>query len=516
MLEERARRQLAEIEAIYNTAPVGLCVFDSQGRYVRINQRLADINGLPAADHIGRTIREVVPDLADQAEAILRRVMETGEPVRDVEFTGTTLASEAARQTWLEQWLPLKDDAGRVIGVNVVAEDITERKQRIKALEQQVRERTSALETLCDIATMVNVAQNVEEALEYCLRRVAEHYGWSFGHAYLPADDDPDLLLPAYTWYAPDAERFAAFRELTLKTPLRRGYGLPGAVFQSGRAKWITQIRAEMGARRIDLAEELGVVTAAAFPVTVENHVVGVLEFFSGEPLEPNAEMFESMTSVGMQLGRVNERKAFQERLLTLADEEHRRIGQELHDDLGQELTGLALKAETLAEMLGQEETPARQLARQMVVSIDRARRKTRALSRGLVPTEVDAAGLEAALEELALRMGEGKRFACMFQCHGHRRVTDCGAATQLYRIAQEAVANALGHTETTKVQITLRNDEAATVLEISDDGLGLPPQRERGGGLGLKIMRYRAGLIGGELTVETPPSGGTRVICRL
>jgi len=319
----------------------------------------------------------------------------------------------------------LKDDAGRVIGVNVVAEDMTQRKQTMETLAQQVHERTSALEMLRDVASMANRAQDVEEALEYCLRRVAEHNGWNFGHAFLPAADDPGLLLPAYAWYTVGAERFRAFRDLTLRTPLRRGQGLPGAVSESGKPQWSTEIRAELSARRVELAEDLGLDTAAAFPVMVGNRVVGVLEFFSEKIIEPGAEMLESMASVGMQLGRVIERKAFQDRLLTLAEDEQRRIGQELHDDVGQELTGLALKAETLAEMFGEDEGAAGSLAREIVVSIDRTRKKTRALSRGLVPMEVDAPGLEAALEGLALRIGEGKLASCTFRCHGQGRVAD-------------------------------------------------------------------------------------------
>jgi signal transduction histidine kinase len=129
---------------------------------------------------------------------------------------------------------------------------------------------------------------------------------------------------------------------------------------------------------------------------------------------------------------------------------------------------------------------------------------------------EVDAPGLEAALEGLALQIAEAKSAACTFQCRGEGRVGDSRAATQLYRIAQEAVANALGHSQTENVEIRLENDEVSTVLEIRDDGPGLPPEERRGAGLGLQIMRYRAGLIGGRLTTETPPSGGTRVICRL
>ena len=133
-----------------------------------------------------------------------------------------------------------------------------------------------------------------------------------------------------------------------------------------------------------------------------------------------------------------------------------------------------------------------------------------------LVPLEVDAPGLEAALEGLALRVGEGKLASITFRCHGQGRVADSRTATQLYRIAQEAVANALGHPQTSKVDITLQNTEEATVLQIADDGPGLPPESERGAGVGLQIMPYRASLVGGKLLIELPPSGGTRLTCRL
>jgi PAS domain S-box-containing protein len=150
--EREARRRADEIEAIYNSAGAGLCVFDAELRFVRINERMAELNGVPAAEHVGRTPREVVPDLADQAEALLTRIVETGEPIRDVEFTGTTPAQPGVERTWIAQWTPLKDESGRVLGVNVVAEEITRHKQAEEALrkakdelETRVRERTAEL-----------------------------------------------------------------------------------------------------------------------------------------------------------------------------------------------------------------------------------------------------------------------------------------------------------------------------------------------------------------------------------
>ena len=144
---------LDELEAIYATVPVGLCVLDTQLRYVRINNLLAEINGIPVADHLGKTVREVVPDLAEGAEEVLRQVLITGEPVRDVELTGETRAQPGVKRTWLEQWLPLRNEQDQVIGINIVAEEITERKRMEEALrlsrekaEQQREEIRTVLE----------------------------------------------------------------------------------------------------------------------------------------------------------------------------------------------------------------------------------------------------------------------------------------------------------------------------------------------------------------------------------
>ncbi len=127
--EETARQRLQEIEATYRRAPVGLCVLDGRLRYVRLNEHMAEINGIPTDAHIGRTLREIVPDLADQAEPALRRIIATGEPVLDIEISGETAARPGVRRTWTESWLPLKDADGAVIGINIVAEEITDRKR---------------------------------------------------------------------------------------------------------------------------------------------------------------------------------------------------------------------------------------------------------------------------------------------------------------------------------------------------------------------------------------------------
>jgi two-component system CheB/CheR fusion protein len=128
LAEAATRATLAELQTIYDTAPVGLCVLDADLRFRRINERLAEINGASAADHVGRTVREMVPDLADQAEAALRRVIETGEATLGIVLEGETPAQPGVRRVWEEDWLPLKDEAERVVGVSIVAVEVTGRR----------------------------------------------------------------------------------------------------------------------------------------------------------------------------------------------------------------------------------------------------------------------------------------------------------------------------------------------------------------------------------------------------
>jgi PAS domain S-box-containing protein len=144
--ERAASSRLAELEATYATAPVGLCVIDTELRWVRINQKLAEMNGWPVEAHLGRNVRELLPEVADVAEPALRRVLKTGEPLLDVILEGATPAAPGVRRIWLENFYPLRDAAGRVIGVNIVAEEITGRLRAEADLKASEELRRLALE----------------------------------------------------------------------------------------------------------------------------------------------------------------------------------------------------------------------------------------------------------------------------------------------------------------------------------------------------------------------------------
>lgn len=127
--QEDATRRLSELEVLYRTAPIGLAVFDRELRFLRINDHLAAINGFPAEAHIGKTPAELVPDLAEQASALLHRILETGEPQLGVEIVGETPAQPGVKHAWLENWQPIPGPDGTPEAISIVAVDISERKR---------------------------------------------------------------------------------------------------------------------------------------------------------------------------------------------------------------------------------------------------------------------------------------------------------------------------------------------------------------------------------------------------
>jgi len=148
---------------------------------------------------------------------------------------------------------------------------------------------------------------------------------------------------------------------------------------------------------------------------------------------------------------------------------------------------------------------------------IQQAKTGVRRLAKGLFPVEVDAEGLRAALADLARSTQERCNIECEFLCNKSQALTDNNVATHLFRIAQEAVNNAVKHSQSEKISLELVLSEEAVSLSISDDGQGFDAERfEKYSGMGLSIMRYRANLIGALFDIETQPFTGTRVSCYL
>lgn len=201
--------------------------------------------------------------------------------------------------------------------------------------------------------------------------------------------------------------------------------------------------------------------------------------------------------------------------LLQISEREQRRIGQDLHDGLGQYLAGIELMSQVLEQNLASkrlkaEASRAGDIARHVREAISQAR----LLARGLSPVVLESGGLMSALQELATSTERMFRVSCAFICAPPVLIHDHTVATHLYRIAQEAVSNAIKHGRSRRVEIHLTGVDGQIVLKVKDDGTGIPDVLPETRGMGLSIMQYRAGVIGAELSVARDPGGGTAVTC--
>jgi PAS domain S-box-containing protein len=242
-------QQLAEIELIYQTAPIGLSILDADLRFVRINQRLAEMNGLPVEAHIGRTIREILPDLADTAEQILRPILETGEPLFNVEIQGETPAQPGVKHTWLEHFLPLKQD-DRVVGISTVCEEITERLGAEAALRESEERFRQMAETISDVFWIMDIEQErvlyISPAFERIWGRPREqlYQEWGAGYAYIHPDDQEQvaaIAAQAMQTYGFDMEYRIVRPDGTVRYLRDRGFVAPNEYGQLTRLVGVAQ-----------------------------------------------------------------------------------------------------------------------------------------------------------------------------------------------------------------------------------------------------------------------------------
>lgn len=209
-------------------------------------------------------------------------------------------------------------------------------------------------------------------------------------------------------------------------------------------------------------------------------------------------------------------RLRLEEEILEISESERQRIGQDLHDDLGQQVAGAVFMSQALARELTLLSSPAAQSASRLMETLQRALDLTRTLARGLHPVAMEVGGLSHALSELVEKTSQLFGNRCEFSCPQPVSDLDNTQATHLYRIAQESVTNAVKHGQASHIAVSLTETPLTLVLSIRDNGTGLSHPAPKAEGMGLRIMRYRADIIGGDLTLASPSSGGTTVTCTL
>jgi len=212
----------------------------------------------------------------------------------------------------------------------------------------------------------------------------------------------------------------------------------------------------------------------------------------------------------------ITERKQLEKTVLEISADERRRIGHELHDGLGQYLAGIAFKAKVLEGDLAAESSRLTRDAEKIVGLINDAIHQTRNLARGLDPVDFEVSGLPAALQSLAAQTENLFQVECAFHCNEERLTLDTQTNLTLYRIAQEAINNAIKHGQARRIEIELKAGKPQLSLTIRDHGKGFSPDHKPRSGMGLRIMGYRANTVGGVLSVHSEVDVGTEIKCVL
>ncbi len=210
----------------------------------------------------------------------------------------------------------------------------------------------------------------------------------------------------------------------------------------------------------------------------------------------------------------VTERKVLERQIIEISEQERQRIGRDLHDSLGGHLTGLALLTKALAQMLEEQRQPEATMATDIANTLNDAIGMTRAISHGLCPIEPGAQGLINGLHEFVMGIRQRTGVACRFRVEGEVAILDTAVATHLFRIVEEAVQNAVRHAKPRRIEVRLGRVRAGLSLTIWNDGRPLPDHLDMAKGLGLRTMRYRANLVGGDLELRRVARGGTEVSC--
>lgn len=223
----------------------------------------------------------------------------------------------------------------------------------------------------------------------------------------------------------------------------------------------------------------------------------------------------EDLVTANVQLTReIAEREKLQQEFATLTDHEQRRLGQELHDSLGQQVAMASMMAHNLQDSMEGTEAYTKKQLGLLTGSIETAQAQIRALSKGLLPVDIGESGLKTALETLAVSIRNLNEYEVELSCDEEGFLLDNQTSTQLYRIAQEAVRNALEHADVHTLYISLHHTDCGLVLSIKDDGQGFDMSKNKSPGSGLRIMRHRAELIGADFRMESKPGHGTTILC--
>jgi PAS domain S-box-containing protein len=451
---KRAELQLTTLaHAVESTAEM-ICITDLEDRFTFVNRAFQNAYGYTEAEIIGKTCDVLFSpgNPARLMEEILEQSHSGGWRGELID-----LRKDGTEFPIFLSTSQIKDRTGRVIGLMGVAQDITERKQA-EAQSQQLASVVQSSNDAIISATKEGVIVSWNQAAE----RI---FGYTANEA---IGNRISIVIP------PDRLEEAA--EVMRKAAL----GEKVVNFEAVR-------------RRKD-----GTLFEATLTVSPVRNAAG------------------ETAGISAIVRDITEKKQLEQTVLEISMAERRRLGHELHDGLGQHLAGVAFKAKILEESLRADTSSYVREAHDVVAFINDAISQTRRLARGLDPIEVEASGLAAALQSLASETEKGFEVRCRVSCSEPLVPVSRAAGAALFRIAQEAIHNAIVHGEASELQLELAIDNGCLLLMIRDNGKGFQQQHKKEAGMGLRIMQYRAHSIGGSLKIIQRPERGVEVCCQV
>ena len=465
-LEHRIAERTAELQrseqefhALADNVPALFSYLDADQHYRYVNRRYEEYWKRPAAEIIGKTVEEL---LGPAGYAVAR-------PRIEAVYSGQTVTYEArfefadAPRTMQVRYVPDIDATGRVQGFFSLVDDITE----LKDAESAIREREIRLRIILETApdAIITVGTNGEIL---AFNRAAEAiFGYSASEV---IGQNVSLIMPS------------PYREQQEGSVVR---------YLQTRDSRIFGNRRELPGRRKD---------GSTFPLELTVSEINPRGPFVGIARDLSAQ------------------RELEKEVINASTFEQERIGQEIHDGLGQRLTGLSMMVESLRQTLTKQRMPEAATAGEIIKQLREATRETRAIAHGLVPVPLTEQGLSDALGKLAGDTQAATGASCRFTTGvvGPIEVKDRAIAMQLYRIAQEMVHNAVRHAQAHHITISLNKINSRLELSVSDDGNGFLTDNGVTEGFGLRIMRYRAAMIGCDLKIDSAPGKGTVVRCTL
>jgi chemotaxis methyl-accepting protein methylase/signal transduction histidine kinase len=386
-----------------------------------------------------------------------------------------------------------------------------------QGLEQHVADRTKWLALMHEVTQAINDAPGWDEGLRLVLRRICEAEHWQIGYVYLPDRNDPNMISPVLGHVAD--ERMEPFNEATVGRHFVRGQNLPARVYAEGAPRWMNgeQELLAMLPVRGEAARQVGLKAGVALPICYGRDVIAVLELLSDLPHEPSDLLVDLMNDIGIQIGKVLERERLGGQYADLVWREQQGLLHTLHDSVGQTLAGLGMLSSALSQRIAAGDTSnLADTATQISQQAQWAVREVRELATNLFPAEIEAHNLMAALRRLASTTEQMHRIPVRVTGRVPADVREGAVASQFYRIAQEALTNAVKHAKASSISIRIGSVSGMTTLRIIDDGVGIQNTEHTHDGVGLGIMKFRAQSIGGTLVIEPGGDRGTVVTCTL